>query len=44
MSLEQERATAFIDSYRQTWESWNVEGFAELFSDRLSTSTTQSRK
>ena len=33
MSLDRERATAFIDSYRQTWESWDVEGLLELFSD-----------
>ena len=33
MSLDRERVTAFIDSYRQAWESWDVEGFAELFSD-----------
>jgi ketosteroid isomerase-like protein len=33
MSLDQERAAAFLDSYRRTWESWDVEGFAELFSD-----------
>ena len=34
MSLDQERATAFLDSYRRAWESWDVEGFVALFSDK----------
>ena len=33
MSLSRETATAFVESYGQTWESWDVEGFVELFSD-----------
>ena len=35
MSLSRENATAFVESYRQTWESWDVEGFVELFSDKV---------
>lgn len=33
LSLNRETATAFVESYGQTWESWDVEGFVELFSD-----------
>jgi SnoaL-like domain len=33
MGLDPERARAFVDGYRETWESWNIEGFVELFSD-----------
>ena len=35
MSLSRENATAFVESYGQTWESWDVEGFVELFSDKV---------
>ena len=33
MSLDRESATEFVASYGQTWESWDIAGFAELFSD-----------
>lgn len=33
MSLERERASAFVDGYGQTWEGWDVAGFVELFSE-----------
>lgn len=33
MSLDRERATAFVEGYGRTWESWNLAGFVELFSD-----------
>lgn len=33
MSLDRESATEFAASYGQTWESWDIAGFAELFSD-----------
>lgn len=35
MSLNGESATAFVERYGQTWESWNVEGFVDLFSDKV---------
>ena len=35
MSLDRERATAFVDGYGQTWESWDVAGFVELFSHEV---------
>ena len=35
MSLEREIATAFVESYGRTWESWDVEGFVELFSEEV---------
>ena len=35
MSLNREIATAFVEGYRRTWESWDVEGFVDLFSDRI---------
>jgi ketosteroid isomerase-like protein len=34
-SLNRESATAFVERYGQTWESWNVEGFVDLFSDKV---------
>jgi ketosteroid isomerase-like protein len=35
MSLSRERATAFVQGYGATWERWDIEGFAELFSDTV---------
>jgi len=35
MSIERERATAFVDGYGRTWESWDITGFVELFSDEV---------
>ena len=35
MSLNRESAQAFVERYRQTWESWDVEGFVDLFSDDI---------
>jgi hypothetical protein len=33
MNLDRERATAFVDGYGRTWDSWDIAGFVELFSD-----------
>ncbi len=33
MSLDRDRATAFVDGYGQTWGSWDIGAFVELFSD-----------
>lgn len=33
MSVERETATAFVDGYGRAWESWDLAGFVELFSD-----------
>src|SRR5271167_1351859 len=35
MSLDRERAAAFVDGYGQTWESWDIAGFVELFNDEV---------
>jgi ketosteroid isomerase-like protein len=35
MSPDRERATAFVAGYGRTWESWDIEGFVELFSDQV---------
>ncbi len=35
MSDDHERATAFVNGYGQTWESWDVAGFVALFSDAV---------
>ncbi|MGO9583413.1 MAG: nuclear transport factor 2 family protein [Acidimicrobiales bacterium] len=33
MSLERDRATAFVQCHGQTWENWDLAGFVDLFSD-----------
>jgi ketosteroid isomerase-like protein len=33
MSLDRERAAAYVESYGQTWESWDVERFVALHSE-----------
>lgn len=33
MTVSREMATAFVAGYGQTWESWDYEGFVDLFSD-----------
>jgi hypothetical protein len=33
MSVDPEQARAFVEGYGRTWETWNLEGFVELFSD-----------
>lgn len=33
MSLNRERAAAFVDGYGQTWGTWDLDGFVELFSN-----------
>ena len=33
MSVSRQMATAFVESYGQTWQSWDYEGFVDLFSD-----------
>jgi uncharacterized protein (TIGR02246 family) len=30
---ERVRATAFVEGYGRTWQTWDVDGFADLFSD-----------
>ena len=35
MSLDRERAAAFVDGYGQAWESWDIAGFVALFSDEV---------
>ena len=32
MTVSREMATAFVESYGQTWQSWDYGGFVELFS------------
>ena len=32
-SISRESAAAFVDSYGRTWESWDIPGFVDLFSD-----------
>jgi ketosteroid isomerase-like protein len=32
MSDDRGRATAFVDGYGRTWQSWDIAGFVELFS------------
>jgi ketosteroid isomerase-like protein len=33
MSLDREKAAAYVESYGQTWESWDVERFVALHSE-----------
>ncbi len=33
MSRDRERAEAFVAGYGRTWESWDLDAFADLFSD-----------
>jgi ketosteroid isomerase-like protein len=33
MSLDRAQVTAFIENYHRTWQTWDVDGFVELFSD-----------
>jgi hypothetical protein len=33
MSLDRVKATAYVESYRRAWESWDVERFVALHSD-----------
>jgi len=35
VSLNRESAQAFVEGYRRTWESWDVEGFVDLFADGI---------
>ena len=35
MSLDRERATAFVEGYGKTWDGWDIAGFVELFSDEV---------
>jgi ketosteroid isomerase-like protein len=35
MSLDRTRATAFVDGYGRTWDSWDIAGFVDLFSDDI---------
>jgi hypothetical protein len=34
-SVNREKAVAFVDAYGRTWESWDVPGFVDLFSDEV---------
>ncbi|HME05098.1 MAG TPA: nuclear transport factor 2 family protein [Solirubrobacteraceae bacterium] len=33
MAVSREMATAFVEGYGRAWESWDYEGFIDLFSD-----------
>ncbi len=33
MTVSREMATAFVERYGRTWQSWDYEGFVDLFSD-----------
>ncbi len=33
MSVNREQAKAFVEGYGRTWETWDLDGFVELFSD-----------
>jgi ketosteroid isomerase-like protein len=33
--IGQERAASFVEGYGRTWESWDVPGFVDLFSDEV---------
>jgi SnoaL-like domain len=35
MTVSREMATAFVEGYGRTWESWDFDGFVELFSDEV---------
>lgn len=35
MSLDRDRATAFVDGYGRTWENWDTAGFVALFSEAV---------
>ena len=35
MTTGRERAVAFVDGYGRTWESWDIPGFVDLFSDEV---------
>lgn len=33
MSADREAAIAFVEGYGRTWESWDIEGFVDLFTE-----------
>lgn len=33
MSSDRDRAAAFVEGYGRTWQSWDIEGFADLFTE-----------
>jgi hypothetical protein len=33
MTVRREMGTAFVEGYGRTWESWDFDGFIDLFSD-----------
>jgi SnoaL-like domain len=35
MSLDRDRASAFVDGYGRTWQAWDVPGFVDLFSEEV---------
>ncbi len=35
MTIDRERAAAFVERYGRSWESWDVSGFVDLFSDEV---------
>jgi ketosteroid isomerase-like protein len=35
MATGRKRAAAFVDGYGRTWESWDIPGFVDLFSDEV---------
>jgi ketosteroid isomerase-like protein len=35
LSLDRARAIAFVEGYARTWESWDVDGFVDLFGEEI---------
>ena len=35
MTVDRDRASAFVEGYRRTWETWDIEGFVGLFDDEV---------
>jgi len=38
--MDREKAVAFVEGYGRTWQAWGYQGFADLFTDERSTSST----
>jgi hypothetical protein len=34
-SIDRQRAAAFVEGYGRTWESWDIPGLVDLFSDEV---------
>ena len=35
MTVTREMATAFVEGYGRTWETWDFDGFVDLFTDNV---------